>query len=115
VINLIISSYQIAVIMGVYYYFFNQRTGEKNLQPIPNFGPSNFVPKLRWFKNIEEIFQSVITINPHWLATDVIHARPDYEYEPTIVYDNGVITYLNVVTDHDDIYSTYIRGCGYGR
>lgn len=94
--------------MGVYYYFYNQRTGEKNMQNIPEFGLS-WVAKLHYMDNIEEIFRSVIAINPTWLATDIINACPDYDYEPTITYDNGIIIYNEVALedaedDEEDYY-----------
>lgn len=79
--------------MGVYYYFINTRTKERNEKPIPGFGQCSWVAKLEYMENIEQIFKSVIEINPDWLATDIIRACPDYEYHTIIVYENGNLTY----------------------
>lgn len=77
--------------MGVYYYFFNQRTEEKNMLSIPGFNLS-WVAKLDSMDDIEEIFRSVIEINPTWLETDII-AYPGGPYKDVIIYHNYIVTF----------------------
>lgn len=92
--------------MGVYYFFYNKRTGETNEKPIPGFGQCTHVAKLQYMENIEGIFRSVIAINPGWLENDIITAYPDYEYEPAITYDNGVVTYTEREPEYDACYQS---------
>lgn len=99
--------------MGVYYFFYNKRTGEQNEKPIPGFGQCRHVAKLQYMENIVDIFRSVIAINPEWLETDIIDAYPDYNYEPVITYENGEITYQEQEPEENACYQSEEQYNGY--
>lgn len=79
--------------MGVYYYFYNVRTEQINGMPVPGFGECTHIAKLGSLDNIDKIFESVISVNPDWLPTDIIKAYPDYVEYSVIVYDKGTVTF----------------------
>lgn len=81
--------------MGVYYYFFNQRTKKINETPIDPGSEIYWYAKFDYYSEAEQIkvFQRVISINPSWLTTDTILARPDDGSGCNIIYSNGLVTY----------------------
>jgi hypothetical protein len=80
--------------MGVYYYFFNERTSEMNKKPLPNSSCS-WVAKLNSIDDeyVLTAFKNVIKING-WKTTDQIIARADYPGFPSIKFEDGNIEYL---------------------
>lgn len=74
--------------MGVYFYFYNWTTGEKNTKPLKYNSGLHWIPK---FTGDIEIFQYVIDING-WDVNDQICACGDNNTD-LYIYENGVVTY----------------------
>lgn len=87
--------------MGVYYYFYNQRTKTENTRNITGTS-SPFVAKLNSLDPdfMEQMFESVLDNNIDWKPTDTVIAYPDDGMSPAIRYANGSVTYLHPFIDH---------------
>jgi hypothetical protein len=80
--------------MGVYYYFFNERTGERNEKPLLNTNCTH-VAKLNSIDDeyVLKAFRNVIEING-WNSADGILSCADYPGFPSLKFNNGKIEYI---------------------
>lgn len=78
--------------MGVYYYFINLTTGERNVKPIE--GELTFIAKLDTTSEsyISRCFEKVKMIN-NWKDTDILEAYPGNDDHLPIKYINGDIVF----------------------